>query len=134
MAKPTEEQRLKKFGLTMSICFALVTLLMCWKCRHTGVIVCTALSIIFFALGMVAPMSLKAFEKFWLILGEKIGKVVAYVVLSALFFVFVTPFAFLLRAMGKDLLGLKNYKKPGLNSYWIDCENSTNPNRYYVPY
>ena len=51
------------------------------------------------------------------LLGEILGKIIAPVVMALVYFLILTPISLLVRAFGKDLLGLKYLKQQ--NSYWI---------------
>jgi hypothetical protein len=48
--------------------------------------------------------------------GEMLGKIIAPIIMSLIFFTVITPIGLLTRLTGKDLLKLKFSKK---NSYWI---------------
>ena len=49
--------------------------------------------------------------------GIVLGKIVSTLVMGVIFFLFVTPIGFFMRAIGKDLLNLKYNKN---KSYWIE--------------
>lgn len=57
--------------------------------------------------------------------GFHVGQVVGILLLTSLFFIVVTPLGWLLRLLGKDLLGLK--KDPRAKTYW----RPTRPNPHY---
>ena len=59
---------------------------------------------------------LNPFKRIWIKFGEILGKVIAPLVLSIVYFIVITPIGLLLRIFGKDLLGIKFLKK---KSYWI---------------
>ena len=72
---------------------------------------------VFALLALVAPTALAPLNKAWYGLGLLLGKVVSPLVLGAMFFLLVTPFAVVGRWMGRDELRLK---KRNVASYWID--------------
>lgn len=66
---------------------------------------------------IAAPRLLAPFNLAWFKLGLLMGKVVSPIVLGIIFFVILTPVAFIGRLLGRDELHLK--RKPA-QSYWID--------------
>lgn len=75
------------------------------------------------AIGLVLVAGLRArwlspFNRAWTKVGVLMGRVATPVVTGLLFFLVVTPTAFLLRLLGKDLLHLTPV--PKANSYWIE--------------
>ena len=74
------------------------------------------LSITFLILGVVDSKLLSPLKDYWIKLGEILGKVIAPLVMSLVFFIILTPIGLILRIFGKDLLKLKKNKK---SSYWL---------------
>jgi hypothetical protein len=72
----------------------------------------------FGALALGRPRLLHPFNRAWLMLGEALHRVVSPLVMGAIFFLCVTPIAFVMRWRGKDVLSLK--RRPDLKSYWIE--------------
>tara|TARA_B100001248_G_scaffold253237_1_gene230240 strand:- start:2853 stop:3233 length:381 start_codon:yes stop_codon:yes gene_type:complete len=75
------------------------------------------ISIIFLILGILNSKVLSPLNNLWIKLGEILGKIIAPVVMALVYFLILTPISLLVRAFGKDLLGLKYLKQQ--NSYWI---------------
>ncbi len=73
------------------------------------------LSIIFFILGILNSKILNPFNKLWFKFGIFLGNFFSPIVMSIIFFAIVTPIAFLMRLLRKDLLNLKFNSN---NSYW----------------
>jgi hypothetical protein len=71
-------------------------------------------------LGIFAPSRLSALNRVWLKVGAAIAKVVNPIVLALLFFLVVTPMAFVMRIFGKRPLRLATDR--AASSYWIDRE------------
>jgi len=127
-------KELKKFGLTMALICFLFSLVGIWKNGTlTGLslalCVCT---LIFIALALVAPVKLKAFERFWMALAEKINKVITPIILTIAFYVLITPLGLLLKLMGKDILALKIDKSR--TTYWEEVDQAGSASRPYTPY
>ena len=96
------------------------------QCRDSGlalVLICLILVLVtssrFFillAIGllvvtMTAPVLFKPFAKFWFGISHALGTVVSLFLLTVLFFFLVTPVGLVRRAMGKDSLQLKKFKR-----------------------
>ena len=74
------------------------------------------LSLIFLALGLINSKILNPLNKIWFKFGIILGKIISPIVMGVIFFFVVTPIAFIMRLIKKDLLNLKfNSDK----SYWI---------------
>ena len=77
-------------------------------------------SIIFLTLGLLNSKLLSPLNEIWIKFGEILGKIIAPLIMALVYFLILTPISLLLRAFGKDLLGLKYLKQQ--NSYWIKRE------------
>ena len=75
------------------------------------------ISLIFFSLGLLNSKLLTPLNKIWFKFGIVLGKIVSPLIMGLIFFAVVTPIAFLMRILKKDLLNLKFSKN---NSYWIE--------------
>ena len=69
------------------------------------------------ALAAIRPAVLAPLNKLWFKLGLLLGRVVSPIVLGIMYFLWVTPFALVLRLMNKKLLALDF--EPQAKSYWI---------------
>ena len=106
----------KNFGIVFFIVFLLIAIypltnndeLRIWS---------LIIAIIFLVLGLINSKVLSPFNKLWFKFGLLLGKIVSPLIMGIIFFFVVTPTAFIMRIIGKDLLNLKfNNKK----SYWIE--------------
>jgi hypothetical protein len=68
--------------------------------------------------GIAAPSRLSMLNRLWLKLGAAIAKMVNPIVLAVLFFMVVTPMAFVVRMLGKQPLRLAPDRPAA--TYWID--------------
>jgi hypothetical protein len=105
----------KSFGVLFFIVFLLIAL---WPLVKGDSLRIWSLliAIIFLVLGLLNSKILNPFKRIWIKFGEILGKVIAPIVLSIVYFIVITPIGLLLRIFGKDLLGIKFLKK---KSYWI---------------
>ncbi len=60
---------------------------------------------------LIAPVLVFPFTFLWLNLSDLLGKVMSKVILVLVFIVFVCPVSLIRKAMGKDSLSLKMFKK-----------------------
>ena len=106
----------KSFGIvffTVFLLIAIYPLINNGELRIWSLVV----AIIFFILGLVNSKVLTPLNKLWFKFGLLLGKIVSPLIMGFIFFFVVTPIAFIMRIIGKDLLNLKfNNKK----TYWIE--------------
>ena len=69
------------------------------------------------ALAAIRPALLASLNKLWFKLGMLLGMVASPIVLGLVYYVFITPYAVILRLMGKKMLDLDF--DPHAKSYWI---------------
>ena len=106
----------KSFGIVFFIVFLLIAI---YPLINNGELRIWSLvvAIIFFILGLINSKVLTPLNKLWFKFGLLLGKVVSPLIMGIIFFFVVTPTAFIVRIIGKDLLNLKfNNKK----TYWIE--------------
>ena len=74
-------------------------------------------SLVFLVLTLIKSKLLDVLNDLWINFGELLGKIIAPIVMSIVFFLIMTPIGLILKIVKKDLLKLKfNNDK----SYWID--------------
>ncbi len=106
----------KSFGIVFSIVFFLIAiypLINNQELRVWSLII----AIIFLILGLINSKALSPLNKLWFKFGLLLGRIVSPVIMGFIFFLVVTPIAFTMRIIGKDLLNLKFNKD---KSYWIE--------------
>ena len=106
----------KSFGVVFFIVFLIVSI---YPLINNGELRIWSLitAIIFLILGLINSKVLTPLNKLWFKFGLLLGKVVSPLIMGIIFFFVVTPTAFIMRIIGKDLLNLKfNNKK----TYWIE--------------
>lgn len=69
------------------------------------------------ALAAIRPALLAPLNKLWFKLGLLLGRIVSPIVLGIVYYLWITPFAVVMRLMGKKLLALDF--EPEAKSYWI---------------
>ncbi len=74
-------------------------------------------SVVFLVLTLIKSKLLDVLNDLWIKFGELLGKIIAPIIMSIVFFLIVTPIGLILKIVKKDLLKLKfNNDK----SYWIE--------------
>ena len=119
-----EQTSVKSFGILFFLVFLIIGF---WpkiagnEIRLWSIII----SIIFLVLGLINSKVLVPLNKYWIKLGEFLGKIIAPIVMLIIYFVIVTPIGLLLKIFQKDILNIKSDKK--LNSYWIERDKDLGP-------
>ena len=106
----------RSFGIVFFIFFLIVSIFPLFKdedIRIWAVIV----AIIFLILGLLNSSVLSPLNKIWFKFGILLGNFISPIIMGLVFFIVITPTAFLMRAFGKDLLNLKKNNK---KSYWLE--------------
>ena len=80
-----------------------------------------AVSLIFLFLGLLNSKLLSPFNIIWVKFGEALGRIIAPIAMSIVYFIIITPIGLFMRLIGKDLLRTKFSKN---NSYWIKREKN----------
>tara|TARA_Y100000996_G_C22491813_1_gene630544 strand:- start:903 stop:1283 length:381 start_codon:yes stop_codon:yes gene_type:complete len=106
----------KSFGLLFFIVFLIIGL---WPLKNGDSlnIYFIAISITFLILGLINSKLLSPLNKIWIKLGEVLGIIISPIVMFLVYFIVLTPVSLIVRLFGKDLLGLKFFKKN--DTYWI---------------
>ncbi len=106
----------KSFGIVFFIVFLIIAI---YPLAYQGDIRFWSLliSIFFLILGLLNSSLLSPFNKLWFKFGIFLGKIVSPLLMLLIFLIVVTPIAYLMRFLKKDILNLKFSNK---NSYWIE--------------
>jgi len=118
----TDPGHLRKFGLTMGVALAIFGGLFFWR-DHTAAPYLFILAAAFLLLAALAPKALKPVQTVWMTLAIVLGWVMTRVLLIIVFFVGITPIAFIARVVRKRFLALRF--EPDRESYWEKREPET---------
>ena len=105
----------RSFGIVFFLVFILIAL---YPIINQGEVRIWSIfiSLFFLILGIINSSILTPLNKLWFKFGIFLGKMISPLIMGIIFFLVVTPIAFFMRLLGKDLLNLKfNNDK----SYWI---------------
>ena len=106
----------RNFGVVFFIFFLIVSIFPLFKDENIR-IWAVIVAIIFLILGLLNSSVLSPLNKIWFKFGILLGNFISPIIMGLVFFIVITPTAFLMRAFGKDLLNLKKNNK---KSYWIE--------------
>lgn len=106
----------RSFGLVFGTVFAIVGLLPLLNDEPIRIWALGGAAV-FVLFGFLYPRALQPLNLLWFKFGMLLGRIVAPVVMTLLFFVAVTPVALIMRVLGKDVLRLKIDRDAP--SYWI---------------
>jgi len=106
----------RSFGIVFFIVFLLIAI---YPLVNQGEIRVWSIliSLLFLILGIINSKILTPLNKVWFKFGIFLGKIISPIIIGVIFFLVVTPIAFLMRMLKKDLLNLKYNKN---STYWIE--------------
>ena len=118
----------RSFGIVFFIVFFLIGLYTYLNGRNISFIF-IIFSLIFLILGLLNSKILNPLNKLWFKFGLFLGKIISPVVMSAIFFLVVTPTGLIMKLIKKDILNLKFNKS---KTYWLekDKNKSTMKNQF----
>ena len=116
---PAPESSDRSFGFVFAAVFALIG---CWPLLRLGLPRwwALALAVAFALLALARPQLLHPLNLAWLALGRLLHRVISPLIMGMIFFLCVTPIAWIMRFRGKDVLSLA--RRRDLSTYWITRE------------
>ena len=123
--------QLRRFGLVMTVPFAVLAALLAWKGRPWWPVM-AGVAGAFALLGLVVPRALGPIEKAWMRFAMALSKVTTFVLLALAFVLVITPLGLLLRLFGKRPLQIAFDRQA--TTYWRPVDPSGPATRPKVPY
>ena len=113
----------QSFGLVFFVVFLIIAL---WPLLNGDSIRLWSAIIasVFLILGAINSKLLNPLKILWIKFGEKLGRVIAPIIMALVYFIVLTPIGILMRILGKDLLNLKYSKE---KTYWIARDKNIGP-------
>jgi len=108
------------FGIVFCVVFLLISFWPSIEGQSLRIWALTV-SLIFLVLGLLNSKILSPFNLIWVKFGEVLGRIIAPIAMSVVYFIIITPIGLFMRLIGKDLLRTKFSKN---NSYWIKREKN----------
>ena len=110
----------KSFGILFFIVFVLISI---WPVIQGGSLRIWAIPIalLFLILGLINSKLLNPLNIVWVKFGELLGRIIAPIVMSIIYFFIITPIGLFMRLIGRDLLKIKFSNR---QSYWTKREKN----------
>lgn len=122
---------LRKFGLTVGGAFTIIGVILVLKGSSLWAYP-LAVGGLMAAVGLIRPRLLAPLEWAWMKMAHTMGVVMTYVLVTATFYLMITPLGLLMRLFGRDALKLAWDKNTA--SYWTPVEKDGPGSRPDKPY
>ena len=127
---------LRKFGLLFSVLAALLACYLAWRRGLPAAVVPAAVSAALLLAGLAFPVVLKPVWWPWMMAARILGYVNSHLLLAAVFYLMFTPIGLLLRLLGHDPLGDRNFHRARQiardgGSLWLPREHTQLPQHHY---
>ena len=108
----------RQFGLVFAVFFTIVAFWPLWPLwpRQTPNLYGLIAAVTSLGFGLFWPRALAPLNRVWLAIGHVLGWINSKIILGFIFFVIVTPTAWAMKALGRDLL---NRRLHCSGSYWV---------------
>ena len=107
----------RQFGRFFASVFAALSVYGYWKEWRIAALLSLVVAVSFFVVTLWAAKSLGPLNRLWYEFGVLLHKIFSPFVLGIIFFVVLTPVAFITRLWGRDELKIK---PRSVKSYWVD--------------
>ncbi len=131
-------KELQKFGIVVGIAIMLVFGFL-FPMIHSGFVLQNppttplALGLSLIAAAFIRPLILDTFERVWMILGMKLGKINTRIMLFLMYWILLVPISYILRVFGKGTLQESGTSfKP--NSYGIVIDKKYTTEQFEQPF
>lgn len=104
-----------KFAFTLGAAFAVLAMVAAWRQRTVTAEAMFVLGAGFLLAGLAVPARLGPVQRAWMALGQAIGRVTSPIVVGTIYYVALSPIAYLRRTFGTSPLA----RNPKASSYWI---------------
>lgn len=130
MEDTARKRHLRKFGLIMSVPFLILSGFLFYKGRPAAPYL-LAPGVLLAVLGLLRPGLLDPVEKGWMWFAGKLQIVSTTIILSAAYYLVLTPTGLVMRLFGRDALHLR---KKDRETYWVPADKDGSANRPMKPY
>ncbi len=124
MAKVTHPKgsaaALRRFGFVMTVAFAIIGGILLWRSRAAGPYL-LGVSGLFAVSALLVPKALGPVERGWLFIGHYLGLINTFIIMTAVYYLVLTPTSLIMRILGKDLLARK-LNRGQSSTYWSAVE------------
>jgi len=116
MNEPAKLPSDRSFGFLFVVVFALIAGVAWWRASSLA-LWSAVLSVLTLVVTLVRPSALRPLNRIWMKLAELLHRFVSPIVLGIIYFVLLTPIAWIFRLRGRDVL--RRRADPAVSSYWI---------------
>jgi saxitoxin biosynthesis operon SxtJ-like protein len=106
----------RKFGLTVGLAFLALSAIAWWRGHPTTLTVLASLGGVLVLAGLVVPALLGPVDRGWMKLALLISKVTTPIIMGVIYYVVLTPVAFMRRLIGGSAL----VHRDGAHGVWFD--------------
>ena len=106
----------RKFGLTVGLALAAMSAIASWRGHPASTLVLGAIGALLLLAALIAPRALGPVERAWMGLAMVISRVTTPIFMGIVYFVILTPVAFLRRAFAGSALR----HRQGAHGFWFD--------------
>ena len=121
-----DKRELRKFGLVVSLILTIIGVISILKGRELNLSL-IAISAVLCLLALIMPNLLSPVYKVWMKIGNVLGRITSFLILSIIFYLIVMPIGLIYRMFNTN--SKKFAYKSGTNSYWVKKPQS-NPKEY----
>ncbi len=110
----------RKFGLTVGTAFLLLTGILWWRGKHGAIPYLGTLGGGLIGAGLAVPTLLGPIYRAWMGLAHLLSKITTPIFMGVVYFLVLTPTAFLMRAFGRRPL----VRRAEGDSFWIERDSA----------
>lgn len=110
----------RSFGLLFAVVFGVLAAWLAWAGTTGAASALTALAVLTLLVALLRASLLNPLNRAWMKLGALLHRLVSPVILGAIYFLVITPYAIVMRLAGRD--ALRRRLDPITPSYWIKRE------------
>ncbi|MGA9836742.1 MAG: SxtJ family membrane protein [Gemmatimonadaceae bacterium] len=103
-----------KFAFTLAAAFSVLSVVLAWRQRTLGAEVAFGLGFVLLVAGVAVPSHLGPVERVWMGFGRILSRVTAPIALGIVYFIALTPIAYVRRTFGRSPLA----RDPSASTYW----------------
>ncbi len=112
----TKSRQAQKATLVVSVVLLMATAWNVWQGYPVLYWPMGTVSIVLLLIVLFSAAASRKFYDLWMIFAHKLGYINGCILLSAIYFLIVTPYGLTLRLLGRDTM---NRRRPSKKSYWI---------------
>ena len=123
----TSKKDIKNFGITIGLILFIISAILFYynNLMYQNI---SIVAVAFIGLGILIPILLKPIYIGWMVFAVILGWIMTRVILSAVFFVIMTPIGLIVKLLGNDFLALKITDS---ESYWNNRDSQAELNQDY---